>query len=480
MCAELVQKLSAIFTVPSDCRSFKALEEHVRQKGAEFLQAALRELLERLDKELAGQRPRGLTLKDLQPRTLDTLVGPVTYRRRRYRDRAGRYRYLLDEALSLNKRQRVSPGLAAELVMQATDQPFREAATHRKELGLPSVVSHATIHRWTRKLGQLRCQEQEQRREAVFEAGEQQPWARGRDRVVFSEADELFVKAQREKVDRIGIKASITHSGWEPRYSGSKEWRLTERHVHAGVVRDGERYWQEALVAHGHRHPVWEGVLVVNGDGASWIDAGPEVAGGRGHRQLDRFHVYRDIRRAYPDEEAAKFIAHLRAGRVDVVLDTMEAGLAREGLPAKTRARRQALWKFLSQRREQLRDYRDALRNQLPANKALNGLGAMEACVNRVLAARMKKRTMCWTIAGADAMARLRALRANGELQEWLDRQLSGPARVPTRTWHRVAKAARESCTGEWLQKNVPALAGPHASRPWVKVLRALTTPQAV
>jgi len=41
---------------------------------------------------------------------------------------------------------------------------------------------------------------------------------------------------------------------------------------------------------------------------------------------------------------------------------------------------------------------------------------------------------MCWTIAGADAMARLRALRANGELQEWLDRQLSGPARVPTRT----------------------------------------------
>src|SRR5690606_32264075 len=59
-----------------------------------------------------------------------------------------------------------------------------------------------------------------------------------------------------------------------------------------------------------------------NGDGASWIDAGLEVAGGRGHRQLDRFHVYRDIRRAYPDEEAAKFIAHLRAGRVDVVLDT--------------------------------------------------------------------------------------------------------------------------------------------------------------
>ena len=50
MYAELVQKLSAIFTVPSDCRSFEALEEHVRQKGAEFLQAALRELLERLDK----------------------------------------------------------------------------------------------------------------------------------------------------------------------------------------------------------------------------------------------------------------------------------------------------------------------------------------------------------------------------------------------------------------------------------------------
>src|SRR5690606_29776177 len=98
-----------------------------------------------------------------------------------------------------------------------------------------------------------RCQEQEQRREAVFEAGEQQPWARGRDRVVFSEADELFVKAQREKVDRMGIKASITHSGWEPRYSGSKEWRLTERHVHAGVegtasVTGRKRWWPMSIV----------------------------------------------------------------------------------------------------------------------------------------------------------------------------------------------------------------------------------------
>lgn len=478
MYAELVKKLSAIFNVPSRNLSFKRLEEHVRRKGNELLQFIFRVLLEWVDEQLALQRPAGLRLKDRQPRTLETLVGPVTFWRRRYWDRQRRcHRYLLDESLGLEKRQRASPGLIAELVAQAVDQPFREVVRQRESMGLPTT-SHGTVHAWTRALGARRAREQEEQRRKVFEEGQGSETAAAEGRVVFTEADELLVKAQREPVQRIAIKASMTHSGWEPRYSGSREWRLKERHVHAGVIRDGERYWQEALVEHGQHQPVWESVVVVNGDGAAWIDVGLKVAGGRGHRQLDRFHVYEDIRRAHPDQEAAELVTHLRSGRIDVVLDTMEADLKRKGLPAKTRERRRALWKFLSERREQLRDYREVLREQLPAGETYNGMGAMEACINRVLAARMKKRTMCWTQAGADAMARLRALQANNELTAWLDRQLSRPVRVRKAALQGVAKVAGQTFTGEWLQKHMPVLYGPHAGRPWVKAIRHLITAQ--
>ncbi|MEW6524673.1 MAG: UPF0236 family transposase-like protein, partial [Bacillota bacterium] len=57
-------------------------------------------------------------------RTVDTLVGTVTYRRRYYRDReTGAYTALLDEQLGLEKAERRNPGLTVAAVLQAVLGP---------------------------------------------------------------------------------------------------------------------------------------------------------------------------------------------------------------------------------------------------------------------------------------------------------------------------------------------------------------------
>jgi len=471
---ELVEKLNALFTVPPEVRSFKGLEQHLREKGREFLQCVFELLLRWLDEALYEEHPPGWTVQDCKGKQMDTVVGQVELHRRRYRDEMGEPRYLLDEALGLSKRQRLSPGLIEEIVTQAVEKPFREVERQRRAQGLPSV-SHVSVHRWTRRMGERRGQEEAAQREAVFGRGELPPPGPA-SRVVFAEGDGLVVHAQREAEDHLEIKLAVLHRGWEPRYAGSREWRLKDRRVHAGVVEVGETFWEEVMATQGHRVGLWEAEqLVVNGDGAAWIDGALEVWGKAGHRQLDPFHVRRDLQRAYPEEEARRLWAALRRGEVEAVLDTMEADLRRADLPEATRRVREGLWRFLSSRKEQLRDYRRVL--SLPAGEVWRGVGAAEASVDKHLAVRMKKQGMSWTRRGADAMARLRALRANGELGEWLARQVERPWSLKPATLAKVAARARRSGLGEWLLKRVPALQGPHAGRPWVKQLRRLIDP---
>ena len=100
-------------------------------------------------------------------------------------------------------------------------------------------------------------------------------------------------------------------------------------------------------------------------------------------------------------------------------------------------------------------------------------MGAIESYVDKVIANRMKKRGMSGTLAGADAMARLRALNANGELHEYASRRIAWQVRTDGKIVARVKERVLED-PERWLRKAVPALYGPHADRPWVKAIREL------
>lgn len=479
MSTELKEKLYALFSLPSHVRSFKDIEDHVWEKGFDFLCTVFSELLKQMDDTLFEMRPRSLEPKQVCTKHLDTVVGTVTMVRRRYKDENGRSVYLLDDVLGLKKRQRISPGLIAQCVEQATEMSFRRVVEQREELGLPSI-SHGAVHHWTRELGKRRRLEDDDTRRRLFEEGETVTEGHRDVAVLFHEVDGIFVHAQREERRRIEIKTHVVHEGWEPRYgSGGKGWKLKERKVYAAVPDDAEAFWEEVLAVQGE-HIDWSSVTlnVLNGDGAAWIDSGKEHLSAC-YRQLDRFHLFRDIRQAFPDDHANRLIGAICRGAIEEVLDTIEGAARDPKLPKTTRERRLKLWRHLKTHREALLDYRTQLRDELPEGQIYRGLGAAEGSVDKYIANRMKKRGMSWTRAGADAMARLRSLRLNGALRSWLNHQFEPIFEVEQpkenlTTCRSPLRAQAES----WLDHTVPALSGPSSGKIWVKVLRTLIAPK--
>ena len=103
--AEGIQK--ALYEVPD----FRTLEQQVVRCSQEAARRLLGAALEELDRALMERRDRSrLECVGMRRKSLLTWVGEIQWARRYYQDRhSGARRFLLDEVLGLEPRQRYSP-----------------------------------------------------------------------------------------------------------------------------------------------------------------------------------------------------------------------------------------------------------------------------------------------------------------------------------------------------------------------------------
>ena len=95
--------------IPEDRINFHTLERIVFDLSRKIGQELLEELLQIIDDKLKKERKRGiLSNHGKRLRYMTTLLGDITFYKRLYQDRGGKYLYLLHEKLSLTKNQRVS------------------------------------------------------------------------------------------------------------------------------------------------------------------------------------------------------------------------------------------------------------------------------------------------------------------------------------------------------------------------------------
>lgn len=95
-------------SLPETGRQFNDLEEAAWHMGRELARGLLERCLEALDEELYRDRPAGLRVHGVRTRSVLTLVGTVRFRRRYYRTSGGGTSFLLDEAVGLEPRRRLS------------------------------------------------------------------------------------------------------------------------------------------------------------------------------------------------------------------------------------------------------------------------------------------------------------------------------------------------------------------------------------
>jgi hypothetical protein len=456
----LAQGIHGVMTTAQDFREWEQRFQAVVQAVAGLL---LRWAWERLDDRLLAERDRQWKCVNFKTRTLITVVGEITVRRRLYRHRkTGAYRFLLDEALGWQQQARLSPRLGALAVAMSTELSFRQTSRWLGEL-VPGVSS-MTVWRAAQNAGQ-----ELDRQLAADRAALQQGTlaSRGTQPVpnLRLEGDGVFIPLQHAPRSRGEVKLVAGYSG--KRQQGAR-CALTERRVAAGMV-DAQTIWDDVTVTGGQ---VWDWASVetvaVGGDGAAWVrKAGELFPNARYH--LDPFHLRRALTEGlrFSPEHYEAVTKALGTGDFDATMVALDAAVQSARGKARHRARR-------------LQHY---ITNQWDGIAALPKdarLGAIEGQVRHVLTYRLKHIGARWTPAGGHHMARLLAARANGELEQRLkpspvDLELMQAA-LKTPIEYESARDTAAEDLGSWLQAHVPALDGPHASRPWIKhTLREIT-----
>lgn len=435
-------------------------EEACYRSGCRVAREEAIRSLEIIEEKLYAARPKDWRVIGFRERTLVARFGDITVRRRLYRDAQGEYHFLLDEYLNWRPYQQATVSLTEAVVDSATRSTFR-TVSQDVEKYTAGVLSASSVHRILQRVAEDAIAGGKEELENCFEKGDLPPPGDKKTTVLYVEADGIWVRLQREGKQRhYELKNAIAYDGWELLHQSDERYRLLNKRVYC----HGDNsipFWDAASL---EWHKQWDlgylELIVLGGDDASWIDKGTEELPCC-VRNLSGFHLARSCRSGW--KNGKDVYDAIRCGRVnELIVNPVE----REGKTA------QKARKYVLERIEKGMDWRKkvegtALASIVPADA--RGLGAMEGNLSHLFSDRMKDRGMSWTIAGAQRMGKAIQLVSSGELANWC-----GHKPASARVWERDFSLF-DQLDGYGKRTAIPALEGPHASRPWVSVLRKMT-----
>jgi hypothetical protein len=434
-------------------------EEESYQIGCAVARQEAKQRLQEIDDRLFDRHNPGWKTKDFNERTLATRFGELVISRRLYQDEKGAYHYLLDEYLGWPAHQLATPSLQESLVELATEKSFNQVSHTLSKL-TAAVLSSRTIHRLLQKTAKGAIGKEKEDCQAVYRRGELPSVSKHKKPILFSEYDGIWVHLQREEQKQYELKNGIAYEGWEKLSGKEERYQLLNKKVYCQAA-EGISFWEGASLEWS-RH--WDlghlEKIIIGGDGASWIDSGVEEFAGS-IRQLDGFHLARACGRGWP--EGRTIYQAIRAGETEDARRLIQTLVPRER-PGSQQAR-----KFVERNMEKGQDWRNRIKMEG------RGMGSMESNEDKLVANRMKKQGLSWTKEGALRMHKVIQLSATGQIRQFCLRSRPIPKRkvIPLRARSKIQPHGYQ----KWLQASIPALVGPHASRPWVDNLRDMVYP---
>jgi hypothetical protein len=281
------------------------------------------------------------------------------------------------------------------------------------------------------------------------------------------EADGVILSLQRESGRKAEVKLGIAYEGWEK--VGKDRYKTVNKTAFADVT-DRDSFWAGMSLKLQRKYDLGNvSDTILGGDGAAWVKEGARYIQGR--FQLDRYHLNRELCAALGRNNETRRLVRQScdSGNHELGLKLMtEAMQNTRGEQAQRVAK---TYHYLKNNISGLGDYRLALGAE---GKKLRRTGAIEGNVDKLIVRRMKNQGMSWTMKGIRRLLCLRFLVLEGRLKDWLARENERDTKVslPRKKLHRIVN--RLSCQepDAWLEGRIPALYGPHSSRPWVKNLK--------
>ncbi len=351
--------------------------------------------------------------------------------------------------------------------------PFRKSAEVLEDLSAINV-SHQKIWKLMGKTSDRHLEESDKEIEHFIETGEIPEGEGKKVTNLMVEGDGVMVSLQREKARKAEVKVSIAYEGWEQ--VGKDRYQTQNKTIYADV-HSGQEHWAGMT-------PITSGLyqkydlaatdrIILGGDGAEWVKEGLDWVGGT--FQLDQYHLNRELRAALgTDGSTIKLVRQAcAAGEVKKACQLLlEAEKKAKGDQAGKIA---GVRHYILKNECGLRDYRLDLGVE---GKDLRRTGAMEGNNDKLIVRRMKGQGMSWTIKGCRRMLWVRFHSLEGTLEEVLRRPISNTFTASHRAIERVNRIIDRTLSeppGDWLNMKLPALSGPHSSRPWALALKSLT-----
>ena len=440
----------------------------------EILQNIARKVFEKaitdIDNYLRKNRKRG-KLKNTGKREkyFLTRFGDILYLRTRYKDKkTGKSHYLLDEALSIDKNQRISLSRARIECFLSGFSSYREVVEGIKLL-IGGPRCHEAIRQSVLKEGKLLIENQEKKLRQIENLD--YPDKEAPD-TAYLEADATYISLQhrgKKKKEKMEVKAGVGYTGKEARYSSGKSKRLKEKFTFVGTGKDFMR--KLSLLAEERFSLSKVKKVIFGGDGDSWITSGIKDYFSSATYILCLYHLYKKFKESLGRRKEQQRIIKdlLLSNQIDKGLSVIDQ-LIRNPHDLKEKDNLVKLYTYISRNRQ-------GITNQfILKDKGIERAGAIESNINKVIASRFKKRGMSWSKPGALALLKIKETIINGEWDKWWETERERNIKVSKyKPPLSASYFKKEAEISPLIEVTIPAFIGPDQDKPWVGVLRKLT-----
>ena len=291
------------------------------------------------------------------------------------------------------------------------------------------------------------------------------------------EADGVILSLQQEKERRTEVKLGIAYEGWNK--VGKDRYRTVNKTIYTSVA-SSDQFWSGLTLKLQKSYDLSRiPDTLVGGDGAHWIKEGAGYVNGR--YQLDRYHLHKELCSAFGRDNQIKGSIWAACERGDVSTGLRLMAEAMKKARGEEVLRIARAYRYLDENSAGVGDYRLELGE---AGKVLRHTGAIEGNIDKLIVRRMKNQGMSWTLRGIRRLLCIRFLYLENKLNGWIEGahqpNLSIPVNLPKKKVRHIVTRLSGHEPDEWIKASLPALYGPHASRPWVKMLKSLANAPSV
>jgi len=449
--------------------TFDSIEDMIFEISQNIACRVFEKALTDIDDTLRNRRERG-KLKNTGKRGkyFLTRFGDILYTRTRYKDKENKSCYLLDEALSISKNQRISLSRARIEGFLSALSSYREVVEGiRLLIGGPRC--HEAIRQSVLKEGKLLLKNQEKKLRQIENLN--YPDKEAPD-TAYLEADETYITLQKKgkgKGGKLAVKLGVGYSGKEARYSTGKSKKLKEKFTFIGT---GKGFMRNlSLLAEERLSLSQVKKVIFGGDGDSWLISGIKDYFSSATYILCLYHLYKKFKESLGRRKEEQRIIKdlLLSNQIDKGLSVIDR-LIRNPYDLKEKDNLVKLYSYISRNRQ-------GITNQFKLKgKGIERAGAIESNINKVIASRFKKRGMSWSKTGALALLKIKETILNGEWDRWWETERERNIKVDKYKPPLPASYFKKEVESlPLIEVSIPALRGPDQGKPWVGVLRKLS-----